>query len=98
MVVAAIVLDFFLIFIRQNSDQVQVQYLGWERALSLGVAMMFAALAGALTIGLLGTVRILRLRPGRSEPAADSIRPKRTVIRRTDPGCRGESTAAPLAP
>lgn len=61
-VVAAIVLIFFLIFILQNSDQVQVEYLGWAGTLSLGVAMLFAAIAGALTVGLLGSVRILQLR------------------------------------
>ena len=61
-VIAAIVLIFFLIFILQNSEPVEVQYLGWQGTLSLGVAMMFAALAGALTVGLLGTVRILQLR------------------------------------
>lgn len=61
-VIAAIVLIFLLIFILQNSEQVQVEYLGWAGTLSLGVAMTFAAIAGALTVGLLGTVRILQLR------------------------------------
>ena len=62
LVVAAIVMIFLLIFILQNSDPVQVRYFGFEGTMSLGVAMMFAALAGALTAGLLGTVRILQLR------------------------------------
>jgi uncharacterized integral membrane protein len=61
-VVAAIVMIFLLIFIVQNSDPVQVRYFGVEGTLSLGVAMLFAAIAGALTAGLLGTVRILQLR------------------------------------
>lgn len=62
LVVAAIVMIFLLIFILQNSYPVQVRYFGFEGTMSLGVAMMFAALAGALTAGLLGTVRILQLR------------------------------------
>jgi uncharacterized integral membrane protein len=62
LVVAAIVMIFLLIFIVQNSDPVQVRYFGVEGTLSLGVAMLFAAIAGALTAGLLGTVRILQLR------------------------------------
>ncbi|WP_395726130.1 lipopolysaccharide assembly LapA domain-containing protein [Nakamurella sp.] len=62
LVVAAIVMIFLLIFIVQNSDPVQVRYFGFEGTLSLGVAMLFAAIAGALTAGLLGTVRILQLR------------------------------------
>lgn len=62
LVVAAVVMIFLLIFIMQNSDPVQVRYFGFEGTLSLGVAMGFAAIAGALTAGLLGTVRILQLR------------------------------------
>lgn len=62
LVVAAIVMIFLLIFIVQNSDPVQVRYFGFEGTLPLGVAMLFAAIAGALTAGLLGTVRILQLR------------------------------------
>ncbi len=62
LVVAAIVLVFLLIFVGQNSGSVQVRYLGFEGSLPLGVAMAFAAVAGALTVALLGTVRILQLR------------------------------------
>lgn len=70
LVVAAIVMIFLLIFIVQNSDQVQVRYFGIEGALPLGVAMLFAAIAGALTAGLLGTVRILQLRARARRDAA----------------------------
>ena len=62
LIVAAIVLIFLLIFIVQNSGPVQVRYFGFEGTMSLGVAMLFAAVAGALTAGLLGTVRILQMR------------------------------------
>ena len=62
LIVAAIVFVFLLIFVVQNPDDVQVRYLWFEGTLSLGVAMLFAAVAGALTAGLLGTVRILQLR------------------------------------
>jgi uncharacterized integral membrane protein len=62
LVVAAVVLIFLLVFVVQNSDPVQVRYFGFEGTLPLGVAMLFAAIAGALTAGLLGTVRILQLR------------------------------------
>jgi len=62
LIVAAIVLLFLLIFVVQNSGLVQISYFGFEGTLSLGVAMIFAAIAGALTAGLLGTVRILQLR------------------------------------
>ncbi len=69
LVVAAVVLVFLLIFVGQNSGAVQVRYLGLEGSLPLGVAMAFAAVAGALTVALLGTVRILQLR-SRSRRAA----------------------------
>jgi len=62
LVVAAVVFIFLLVFIMQNSDPVLVKYFGFEWTMSLGVAMMFAAVLGALTAGLLGTVRILQLR------------------------------------
>lgn len=70
LVVAAIVMIFLLIFIVQNSDPVQVRYFGFEGTLPLGVAMLFAAIAGALTAGLLGTVRILQLRARARRAAA----------------------------
>ena len=62
LIVAAIVLIFLLIFIVQNSGPVQIRYFGFEGTVSLGVAMLFAAVAGALTAALLGTVRILQMR------------------------------------
>jgi uncharacterized integral membrane protein len=62
LIVAAIVFVFLLIFVVQNSGPVDVRYLWFQGTLSLGVAMLFAAAAGALTAGLLGTVRILQLR------------------------------------
>lgn len=70
LVVAAVVMIFLLIFIVQNSDPVLVRYFGFEGTLPLGVAMLFAAIAGALTAGLLGTVRILQLRTRARRSAA----------------------------
>jgi uncharacterized integral membrane protein len=70
LIVAAIVFVFLLVFVVQNPDDVQVRYFGFEGTLSLGVAMLFAAVAGALTAGLLGTVRILQLRSRARRTAA----------------------------
>jgi uncharacterized integral membrane protein len=70
LIVAALVLVLLLIFIVQNSGPVQVKYFGFEGTMSLGVAMVFAAVAGALTAGLLGTVRILQLRSRARKVAA----------------------------
>jgi uncharacterized integral membrane protein len=70
LIVAAIVLIFLLVFVVQNPGDVQVRYLGFEGTVSLGVALLFAAVAGALTAGLLGTVRILQLRSRARRAAA----------------------------
>jgi uncharacterized integral membrane protein len=61
-VVAAVVLIFLLIFILQNLITVTVNLLGFSWAMPLGVAMLFAAIAGAILVALVGTARILQLR------------------------------------
>lgn len=61
-VVAAVVLVFLLVFILQNQAGVTVRFLGAEGTMPLGVAMLFAAIAGALLVALIGTARILQLR------------------------------------
>jgi len=58
----AVVLALLLIFILENTQRVKVSYLGATGHLPLGVALLFAAVAGALLLGLVGTVRILQLR------------------------------------
>lgn len=50
------------IFMLQNSQRVQISYLGVEGHLPLGLAMLLAAIAGALLIGLAGAARLLQLR------------------------------------
>ncbi|HEY0640686.1 MAG TPA: lipopolysaccharide assembly protein LapA domain-containing protein [Pseudonocardiaceae bacterium] len=61
-IVAAIVLIFLLVFILQNLTTVTVKFLGLSGSLPLGVAMLFAAIAGAILVALIGTARILQLR------------------------------------
>jgi uncharacterized integral membrane protein len=61
-IIAAWVLVFFLIFILQNPDRVDVFFLGAAGTLPLGVAMLFAAIAGALVVALIGSARIIQLR------------------------------------
>ena len=51
-----------LIFIVQNSRTVDIRYLGAHGHLSLGVAMLIAAVCGALLIIFAGTARIMQLR------------------------------------
>jgi hypothetical protein len=51
-----------LIFVLQNPDRVNVFFLGAAGTLPLGVAMLFAAVAGALVVALIGSARIIQLR------------------------------------
>ncbi|WP_231104875.1 LapA family protein [Haloechinothrix halophila] len=61
-IVAVIVLVFLLIFILQNSASVTVHYLGASGTLPLGIALLFAAVGGALLVALVGVARMFQLR------------------------------------
>jgi uncharacterized integral membrane protein len=58
----AIVLALLLIFILENTKSVKIAYFGAGFRLPLGVALLLAAIGGALLAGILGTARILQLR------------------------------------
>ncbi|TNC28071.1 LapA family protein [Amycolatopsis alkalitolerans] len=61
-IVAIIVLVFLLIFILQNLGTATVQFLGMSAGLPLGVAMLLAAIGGAVLVALIGAARIMQLR------------------------------------
>jgi len=56
------VLTVMLIFIIQNAHTVSISFLGAHLRLSLAVALLFAAIAGALVMTAAGTARIAQLR------------------------------------
>lgn len=56
-----LILVLLLVFILQNNVAADFRYFGWSFSLPLGVAMLLAAVAGALIMGLVGSVRLLRL-------------------------------------
>jgi lipopolysaccharide assembly protein A len=58
----AVVLALLLIFILENTRSVKISYLGTSEHMALGVALLLAAVAGALLVGVVGSVRILQLR------------------------------------
>lgn len=60
--VGAVVLVFMLIFILQNNAPAQFTLLAWSFTTPTGVAMLFAALAGALITVMVGTIRMIVLR------------------------------------
>ena len=61
LVIGAIVLVFMLIFILQNNSPAQFTLLSWSFTTPMGVAMLLAAIAGALITAMVGTVRMVVL-------------------------------------
>jgi uncharacterized integral membrane protein len=62
LLVAAGLLVLLLIFILENTHAVNVGFLGAHLRVSLAVAMLLAAVAGALLVGVAGAARITQLR------------------------------------
>lgn len=59
---SAIVLLLLLVFILENEQQADIGYFGAHGHLPLGVALLLAAVAGALLVLIPGTARIMQLR------------------------------------
>jgi lipopolysaccharide assembly protein A len=57
-----VVLILLVIFIVQNAHAVRVTFFGAHASVSLAVALLVAAIAGALVMTVAGTVRITQLR------------------------------------
>lgn len=60
--VAIVVLIFLLVFILQNGGNATIYFLWGEASLPLGVALLFAAIGGAVLVAVVGAARILQLR------------------------------------
>lgn len=60
LVLGAIVLILLLVFILQNNHPAQFHYFTADFSLPLGVAMLLAAIAGALVMALVGSVRMFQ--------------------------------------
>jgi uncharacterized integral membrane protein len=61
LILGAVILVMLLIFILQNNVPADFAYLGWTFSLPLGIAMLFAAIAGVLVMALFGSVRLFKL-------------------------------------
>lgn len=62
LIAGAIVLILLLVFIIENTQSVKISYFGAGFHLPLGVALLLAAIGGALVVGIVGAARILQLR------------------------------------
>ncbi|HJB10388.1 MAG TPA: DUF1049 domain-containing protein [Candidatus Brachybacterium merdavium] len=61
LILGAIVLILLLIFIIQNNVPTRFEYFTAQFQLPLGVAMLLAAIAGALVMALVGSVRMVQM-------------------------------------
>ena len=59
---SVLILLLLLIFILENGHSVAISYFGADGHLPLGVALLLAAVLGALLVIFIGTARILQLR------------------------------------
>ena len=60
--VAAVLLVLLIIFIAQNTQEVQVAFLGWEGQTPLAVAILASVVTGLVVAAIAGSLRILQLR------------------------------------
>jgi len=65
-----ILLVALIVFIIQNTQKVEISFLGWNGRTPLAAALMIATTAGLIIAGTAGTLRIwqLRRRVRRNEP------------------------------
>jgi uncharacterized integral membrane protein len=61
-VAALILLILLLVFILENTASVKVNFLGAHGHVSLGVALLAAAVAGGLIVAIIGAARIAQLK------------------------------------
>jgi putative membrane protein len=101
MIFFAFVLIVLLIFILQNGQRVKVSFVGSHGHLPLAVAMLFAAIAGALLVAIPGIGRMIQLRrvvrrnadispPAQPVPAAPAV-----PVMPTTPAVPGTPPAPP---
>jgi uncharacterized integral membrane protein len=62
LIAGAVVLILLLVFILENTASVRIAYFGAGFHIPLGVALLLAAIGGALLVGIFGAARILQLR------------------------------------
>lgn len=62
LVIGAILLILLLVFVLQNQDSLDVQFVTWEFSMPAGVLILLAAIVGALVMALVAAMRIFQLR------------------------------------
>jgi uncharacterized integral membrane protein len=62
LIAVVVLVVLLIIFIAENSGRVTISFLGAHGRISLGLAMLIAAVVGVVVTLLVGTTRILQLR------------------------------------
>src|SRR3954463_16048152 len=62
LVAAVVFLVLLIVFIAENNQKVEVEFFGASGHVSLAVALLAAAVAGAVLVLLVGSIRIIQLR------------------------------------
>lgn len=75
-IISIVVLVLLLIFILENLRDVKVTYFGVTGQLPLGVALIFAAIGGALLVAMVGVARLTQLRLNARQRRRASANPR----------------------
>jgi uncharacterized integral membrane protein len=93
---SAVVLLLLLIFILENQRQVDIGFFGAHASLPIGVAMLLAAVGGALIVIIPGTGRIIQLRlTARRHRRKDTAAAQLPPATGQAPAAPGQAPAAP---
>ncbi|WP_134766897.1 lipopolysaccharide assembly protein LapA domain-containing protein [Nocardioides sp. 1609] len=61
-IAAAVLLILLIVFIAQNTESTDIEFLGFDGSLPLAVALLIATVVGMVVAGAVGSLRILQLR------------------------------------
>ena len=62
MIALGLLLLLLIVFVAQNTQKVNVSFLGWDGQTPLAVALLIATTAGLFIAAVAGSLRILQLR------------------------------------
>jgi uncharacterized integral membrane protein len=72
---ALVLLVLLIVFILQNSARVDVRFLGFSGSISLGMALLIAAVAGGVVVAIVAVARVTQLRVNARRSRGHSSRP-----------------------
>lgn len=72
--VALLLLILLIVFILQNSTKVEIEFLGLDGSIPLGMALLIAAVGGGVVVAIAGVARVTQLRLGARRLRRDRFR------------------------